>query len=91
MEELVKMLKRFGPRYELNFRYDYFSQIPSLRIELRYYDETLNQIIKQDSHIPLDQIQNYSQYGPRMIEDMQMAIQNQIHAIWGEYGIIKEE
>jgi len=85
MNEIAKILKRFGPKYELNFTYDYFSSIPSLRMELRYYDQRLNEVIKIEHHIPLDEVHKYSEYGPRIIEDMQRKIQEQIHKLWGEF------
>lgn len=84
MEEIAKMLKRFGPRYELNWRMDHLAPYPAMVITLLYFDMRLNKKMQVEHRIPFEEIETLSTHAPRIIEEMQSQIQVEMQDTWGK-------
>ena len=84
MEEIAKMFKRFGPKYELRWQMDHLAPYPAMVITLFYFDIRLNKKLQVEHRIPFEEIETLSTHAPRIIEEMQRQIQVEIQNAWGE-------
>lgn len=89
MKELAKMLKRFGPRWSVEWRYDH--HIRNMIIKLTYIVEEWK-IRAQDQYAVDYQLVEYlDEHGPRILEEMERRILASLRERWGKDGVTYEE
>ena len=80
MKEIAKMLKSLGPKYTLEWRWEYFI-IPSMIMTLHYVNNDLQIHVKKEFQIPDDQIEHMNEYGPQILDDMHRAIRERFRRL----------